>query len=95
MLSYILQQAQQFERDFGIAPDVVYINPQHFEALFRDSPELFAPDQQIRLGFRLVILPSSQLAHPTAARHLSEQRVSDVAELGVLAALARNCRHVA
>jgi hypothetical protein len=67
MFSYILQKAQQFQRDFGTAPTVVYINPQHFEALFRENPELFSPEQSVRLGFKLVILPGSRLAHPEAA----------------------------
>jgi hypothetical protein len=67
MFSYILQKAQQFQREFGVAPTVIYINPRHFEALFRESPELFSPDMAVRLGFKLVILPSSRLAHPEAA----------------------------
>lgn len=67
MLDYILSQAQQFEREHGEAPDVVYINPVHFEALFRAYPRLFEPDQEIRLGFKLVILPSSELPHPQAS----------------------------
>jgi hypothetical protein len=67
MFSYILQKAQQFQREFGSAPTVIYINPQHFEALFRENPELFSPDLSVQLGFRLVILPSSRLAHPEAA----------------------------
>lgn len=67
MWSYILQKAQQFERNFGIAPTVIYINPQHYEALYRENPGLFAPDLAIRLGFRLAILPGSRLSHPEAA----------------------------
>jgi hypothetical protein len=67
MLSYILQKAQQFERDFGVAPTVVYINPRHYAALYRDNPHLFDPDPAIRLGFRLAIVPSSTLSHPEAA----------------------------
>jgi hypothetical protein len=67
MLSYILQKAQQFERDFGVAPTVVYINPRHYAALYRENPHLFAPDLDIRLGFRLAIVPASALSHPEAA----------------------------
>ncbi len=43
MLSYILYQMQEFERNHGVAPNVVSINPMHFEALFRENPALFEP----------------------------------------------------
>jgi hypothetical protein len=35
MLDHILNTAQTFERTHGIAPDVVYINPFHYESLCR------------------------------------------------------------
>ena len=79
MLSYILQQAQQFERDFGVAPNVVYINPQHYEAMFREMPDLFDPGQALRPGFRMVILPASRLAHPEAALVMSPGDIAGVA----------------
>lgn len=68
MLSYILYQAQEFERNHGVSPNVVYINPMHFEALFREYPALFEPDQEVRLGFRMMIVPGSRLTHPEALR---------------------------
>ena len=67
MLSHILCKAQEFERNHGIAPNVMYINPMHFEVLFREYPELFEPGQEVRLGFRLMIVPGSRLAHPDAS----------------------------
>jgi len=67
MLSIILYQMQEFERGHGVAANVVYINPVHYEALFRENPELFEPGQDVRLGFRMVIVPSSCLAHPEAS----------------------------
>lgn len=67
MLDYILNTAQTFEREHGIAPDVIYINPMHYEQLTRYSPDLFAPDSNTRLGFRLVIVPANVLAHPHAS----------------------------
>ena len=67
MLSYILQKAQQFERDFGVAPTVIYINPRHYAALCRENPQLFDPGLAVRPGFRLAIVPSSTLSHPEAA----------------------------
>ena len=66
MLSHILCKAQEFERNHGIAPNVMYINPMHFEVLFRKYPELFEPGQEVRPGFRLMIVPGSRLAHPVA-----------------------------
>ena len=67
MLDHILRTAQTFENTHGIAPEVIYINPSHYESLCRQHAELFLPDQGVRLGFRLVILPASMLIHPEAA----------------------------
>jgi hypothetical protein len=67
MLDYLLNTAQVFEREHGIAPDVIYINPLHYEQLTRRSPELFVPGSKLRLGLRLVIMPANMLAHPRAA----------------------------
>jgi hypothetical protein len=67
MLDYILNAAQTFEREHGSAPDVIYINPLHYEQLTRYSPELFAPGSRTDLGFRLVIVPANVLAHPRAS----------------------------
>lgn len=64
MLDHILNTAQAFEREHGIVPDVIYINPLHYEQLTRQSPELFAPGCRLRPGFRLVIVPANILAHP-------------------------------
>jgi hypothetical protein len=67
MLDYILNTAQAFEREHGIAPDIIYSNPVHYEHLARYSPELFAPGNKLDLGFRLVIVPANVLAHPQAS----------------------------
>ena len=76
MMDHILSTAQTFERTHGTAPDVIYINPSHFETLYKYHSVLFQPNQDVHLGFRLVIMPSSMLTHPKAAlldvtRHLS------------------------
>ena len=67
MLDHILNTAQTFEKLHGIAPDVIYINPSHYERLYKYHSDLFQSDQGVYLGFRLVILPGSMLAHPEAA----------------------------
>ena len=67
MLDYILNTAQVFEREHGTVPDVVYINPMHYEQLTRTNPELFVPGSTLRPGLRLVIVPSNVLAHPRAS----------------------------
>ena len=67
MLDHILNTAQTFERTHGTAPNVIYINPLHYEYLYKYHPELFQPDQAFNPGFRLVILPSNMLTHPKAA----------------------------
>ena len=67
MLDHILNTAQTFEHIHGTAPDVIYINPSHFESLYKHHSELFQTNQSVYLGFRLVIMPSSMLTHPNAA----------------------------
>ncbi len=68
MLDHILNTAQNFERAHGMKPDVIYINPLHFECLYKLHYGLFHPDQEMAPGFRLVILPASVPVHPTTPR---------------------------
>jgi hypothetical protein len=67
MLDHIMQCVHAFEREQGISPDVVYINPFHYEALRRYHPGLFNTGESSPLGFRLVIVPANLLPHPEAA----------------------------
>jgi hypothetical protein len=68
MLDHILQCVLDFQREHGTAPDVVYINPFHYDGLRRYHPGLFGTGESVTLGFRLVIVPSNQLSHPEAAQ---------------------------
>lgn len=68
MLEHILQCVLAFERNHGTAPDVVYINPFHYDGLRRYHPSPFNSGESDSLGFRLVIVPSNQLSHPEAAQ---------------------------
>jgi hypothetical protein len=79
MLDHILRTALTFEKVHGIPPDIIYINPYHYENLCRHHPELCDPDQDICLGFRLVIVPSCTLYHPEAALLTAAQRFFQVA----------------
>lgn len=67
MLDHILACAQAFEREHGVQPNVVYINPDHHKALLGHYPTLFDADPRWLLGLRLVIIPSRELIHPQAA----------------------------
>ena len=69
MLDYLLEMAQTFTREHGTPPAVIRINPLHYGRLARSNPELFAPEPRPRLGFRLVIVPARELAHPQACLH--------------------------
>ena len=68
MLDHILQCVLEFESEHGSAPDVVYINPFHYDGLRRYHPDLFNISESVSLGFRLIIVPGNQLTHPEAAR---------------------------
>jgi len=67
MLDQILQSVQAFENQHGMSPDIIYINPFHYEGLRRYHPDLFGSDEPVPLGFRIVIVPANILPHPEAA----------------------------
>jgi len=67
MLDHFLATARAFEKQHGTTPNVVYINPYHYEQLCRHCPGLLEPDHGLNHGFRLAILPLSRLPHPNAA----------------------------
>ena len=67
MLDHILKTARTFEKMHGTPPDVIYINPFHYQELCKHYSRMIAENQDIRPGFRLVIIPGSMLTHPEAA----------------------------
>ncbi len=67
MLDHILATAQSYEREHGIRPNVLYLNPDHLRVLVKAYPALFEQDPAICLDFRLMIVAASQLSHPQAA----------------------------
>jgi len=67
MLDHILATAQSYEREHGIRPNVLYLNPDHHRVLVEYYPALFEHAPAICLEFRLVIVASSLLSHPQAA----------------------------
>jgi hypothetical protein len=50
MLDYLVKTAHSFENTHGTPPDVIYINPFHYECLCKQYPELFSSNQEVRLG---------------------------------------------
>lgn len=67
MLDHILRQAYDFERRHGVAPDVMYLNEDHYNALREDAPGLFSDPPAMPLGFEIMILPRDTLLFPRAA----------------------------
>lgn len=67
MLDHILACAQAYEREHGVQPNVVYINPLHHQFLLAHYPALFERDPRRMLGLRLVIISGHELSHPQAA----------------------------
>lgn len=64
MLDNILACTQAFEREHGEQPNVVFINPEHHQALLDLYPALFEHNTLLQLGLRLVIVHSRELIHP-------------------------------
>lgn len=66
MFSYLITIVQEFERKHGRRPQVVCLNPRHMHQFMQECPDLFEKDTYMPLGFRIVILPESELPHPKA-----------------------------
>lgn len=66
MFSYLLGIIQDFERKHGHRPQLVYLNPSHMRQFMEECPDLFDKETAMPLGFRIVILPECELAHPKA-----------------------------
>lgn len=66
MFSYLMGIVQEFERNHGRRPQAVCLNPRHMQQFMDECPDLFERDTYMPLGFRIVILPESELPHPKA-----------------------------
>lgn len=66
MFSYILGIIQEFERKHGRRPQVICLNPRHMRQFMTECPDLFEQETAMPLGFRIMVLPESELAHPKA-----------------------------
>ncbi|HEY6111906.1 MAG TPA: hypothetical protein VIV62_05280 [Chthoniobacterales bacterium] len=66
MLNEILKVIEEFQRTRGRRPQVVCLNPRHMQRFMEECPDLFDPKTAISLGFRIVILPESELTQPKA-----------------------------
>jgi hypothetical protein len=66
MFDYILAIIHAFERKHGRRPQLVCLNADHMRLFMEECPDLFDPNTAIPLGFRIMVLPASELAHPKA-----------------------------
>ena len=66
MLNHILRIIDEFQRTHGRRPQLVCLNPRHMRQFMEECPDLFDPKTAISLGFRIVVLPESQLSQPKA-----------------------------
>jgi hypothetical protein len=66
MLSHILGMIQEFERSHGRRPQLVYLNHRHLQELLQECPELLDSETAVPLGFRIVVVPATELPHPKA-----------------------------
>lgn len=66
MFSYLLKVIQDFEKNHGHRPQVICLNPSHMQRFMEECPDLFDEETAMPLGFRIMILPESELPHPRA-----------------------------
>lgn len=66
MFTYILRIIGEFQRTHGVRPQWICLNPRHMREFMEECPDLFDKETAMPLGFRIVIVPESELAHPKA-----------------------------
>jgi hypothetical protein len=66
MLNHILRIIDEFQRTHGRRPQLVCLNARHMQQFMEECPDLFDPKTAISLGFRIMVLPESELPHPKA-----------------------------
>ncbi len=60
MLSFLIQIANQFEREHGHRPNILYLNPQHFKSLQNSLSEIKGLEAlTCFMGMEIVLLPES------------------------------------
>lgn len=66
MLRHILKMIEEYVRAHGRRPQVVCLNTRHMHMFMAECPDLFDKHTAIPLGFRILVLPESELAEPKA-----------------------------
>lgn len=66
MFSYLLRIIEEFEKKRGHRPQVICLNPRHMQLFMEECPDLFDQETAMPLGFRILVLPESELPHPKA-----------------------------
>jgi hypothetical protein len=66
MLSHLYRIASEFERRHGVAPNLLYLNYQHFDQLRKALPGLQSNEKLLRqLGLQLIL--QNDRLHPGVA----------------------------
>ena len=66
MLTYLLGIIGTFERKHGRRPQLICLNTRHMRQFMEECPDLFDQETAMPLGFRIMVLPESELSHPKA-----------------------------
>lgn len=66
MFTYLLGIIHEFERKHGRRPQLVCLNTRHMRQFMEECPDLFDRQTAMPLGFRILVLPESELSHPKA-----------------------------
>jgi len=88
MYAHLRSIVHEYEKRHGRRPQVVYLNARHMRRFMEECPDLFDPETAMPLGFRVVVLPESELSQPKAAwlpRRRTRPRGADEPDLKLLA----------
>jgi hypothetical protein len=72
MLSFLYRLIRGFQREHGVAPNVVYLNPLHYRALCENLSALAPERIETFLGVHMVLEPTA--THPYVAWQDSAHR---------------------
>lgn len=64
MLRHILKMIEEYVSAHGRRPQVVCLNTRHMQQFMAECPDLFDKNTAIPLGFRILVLPESELEQP-------------------------------
>jgi hypothetical protein len=66
MLSFLYRLVERYHREHGLHPNLLYLNPQHYQRLLESLPEM-ADQEEVSRFLIMQIVISPETVHPHVA----------------------------